>query len=327
MNHRFHVYGIGNAIMDLQLKVSEQDLIALDLRKGGMTLVAVEDQKRFLEYFHGYDLNQASGGSGANTVIAISQLGGKVAYGCLVGDDRFGDQYEKEMNSLGVFLHNKAVPKETTGTCVILISPDAERTMNTHLGASARFSEEHISKECIAQAQWLYVEGYLFSTETGQQAIRKAIEVAKASSTKVALTFSDAFIVNAFNQSLSEAVSQADLIFANLTEARAFTGTSGENEVFSKLKEAAPNAIMTLSERGSKVFFEGQDYTIPPFPTQAIDDTGAGDIYAAGFLYGITNQQSPLEAGKLASFLASKVVAQLGPRLRGNVRQLVTEMP
>ena len=325
MNRRFHVYGLGNAIMDLQLKAKDSDLEKLKLLKGGMKLVEPEDQKALLEHLHGYDIHQASGGSAANTMIAIAQLGGFVAYGCVVGDDLYGNFYLEEMEQLGVLLHTLPLPGRTTGTCVILVTPDAERTMNTHLGASVELDEEHVNEELIADSEWIYIEGYLFSQASGQRVVKRAIELAVKHKTKIAMTFSDGFIVDVFGGPLREAAQSADLVFANFTEASKFTGATNPDEVYSKFAASFPAAVMTMSEKGARVRFEGKDYLIPPFPTKAVDDTGAGDMFAGGFLYGLSEGMEPEEAGRLACYLASRVVSQLGPLLQCDVKELLSK--
>ncbi|MCB0323795.1 MAG: adenosine kinase [Bdellovibrionales bacterium] len=323
LNPKFDVYGIGNAIMDLQLKVAEDDLERFELEKGAMRLVDVDQQQRLIEYFHGQALNQASGGSAANTMIALSQLGGRAAYGCLVGDDAFGKFYFSEMRDLAVELHTKPVQGKVTGTCVILVTPDAERTMNTHLGASADLSASDVSEELISQSKWLYVEGYLFTSEGGQGAVRRAVSLAKKHNVRVAVTFSDGFIVDVFGEPLRETVRQADLVFANLNEAQRYTGITDENKAFLALCDEAANVVMTMSERGARVRYDGQTEFIEATPVQAEDDTGAGDMFAGGFLYGVTHGLDGRQAGSLACFLAGKVVSQMGPRLQCDVRKLV----
>ena len=197
--------------------------------------------------------------------------------------------------------------------------------MNTHLGASIELDEKDVSAELIEASKWLYVEGYLFSQPSGQRVAKRAISYAKECGTKVAVTFSDGFIVEFFGEALRAAVAQADLAFANFNEARKFTGAEEENEVFQRLSQAVPTAVMTLSERGARISDSGNEYFIPPFKTQAVDDTGAGDMFAGGFLYGLTHGHSVEESGRLACYLASRVVSQLGPRLECDVRELLSK--
>ena len=322
----YNVYGLGNALLDLQLHASEHDLATLGLSKGGMSLVDVEGLARILDHFSAASPHMASGGSVANTMIAISQLGGRGAFSCLVGDDAHGRHYRTEMEELGITVHTEPVPEGATGTCVVLITPDAERTMSTSLGVNADFGPENVSADLVACSDWVYIEGYLFSTEKGRAAVRRALELAQAAGTRVALTFSDSFIVESFGEPLRDAVRRADLVFANHIEARAFTEEEDEDEVFAKVRTAAPNVIMTLHERGARADFGGQEHFFEPFKVEAVDATGAGDMFAGGMLYGITNEHTVPEAGRLACFLASRVVSQLGPRLQADMGELLKEL-
>lgn len=322
----FNVYGLGNALLDLQLHASEQDLEALKLAKGGMTLVDIDQRGRILDRFADERPHMASGGSVANTMIALSQLGGRGAFSCLVGDDAHGRHYRDEMEALGIKVHTEPVSGGATGTCVVLITPDAERTMSTTLGVSAEFGPEQVSEDLIARSEWIYIEGYLFSAEPGRAAVRRALELAERHDTQVALTFSDTFIVETFGEPLREAARRSDLIFANHLEARAYTGEQDEDRVFASVRDAAPNVIMTLHERGARADFGGQEHFFEPFKVQAVDETGAGDMFAGGILYAITNRHEIPEAGRLACFLASRVVAQLGPRLEADFAELLTQL-
>jgi sugar/nucleoside kinase (ribokinase family) len=321
----FDVYAIGNAIMDIQLQGKSSDLATLGLEKGSMQLVDVDTQKKILTYFENANTHQASGGSAANTVIALAQLGGLSAYGCLLANDSMGQEYASEMKHIGVALHNEPVLNEVTGSSVIIITEDAERTMNTHLGVSATFSDAHVCEEHMSRASWLYIEGYLFASVPGQKAIEKAIACAKKHNVKIAITFSDTFVISFFREPLAKAVSEASLIFANAHEAQAFTGLSDEEAVFASLTAQVPNVVMTLSDRGSWVRYEGVSEYVPGTKVTAVDATGAGDMYAGGFLYGITRGMSGLESGKIANFLAGKVVSQLGPRIHGDLKQILSQ--
>lgn len=322
MTKEFDVIALGNAIVDLQLRISEEEFNQLSLTKAGMKLVETNEQEELLKKLSKHSINQASGGSAANTIIAISQLGGKTAYNCVVGDDSLGEFYTKELKELGVSVEAKKV-NDKTGTSVILITPDAERTMNTHLGASAHMDQDFVSEEKIAKANWLYIEGYLFSSESGQRAVTKAISFAKKHNVKIAVTLSDGFIVEYFSKPLNEALKEAELVFANLNEASKYTGLDEEEAVFHKYSSQFPIAVMTLSEKGARVSYQNKTYFIPPYQAKAIDDTGAGDIFAGAFLYGLTSNMDIEETGKLSCYLASKVVSQLGPRLKVDLKEVI----
>lgn len=326
MSKKFDVYGIGNALVDVQFQVTEQALQDLGLAKGGMQLADTAEQNTVLEYCNSLPPHRASGGSAANSMIAIAQLGGRAAYGCLVGDDELGRFYFDEMQSLGVALHTPPLGGEQTGTCVILITPDAERTMNTHLGASGIFHVEHVTEDALKQATWLYIEGYLFSTDGGREAIRQAIGLAKKHNVNISLTFSDRFIVEVFGDALRAAVAECDLVFANEQEASAYVGREKTADIFPLFQDSAPNVVMTRSEKGVWGKVGGTSFQVDAFPVQAIDATGAGDMFAGAFLYALTHKYPAEDAARLSCFLSSKIVSQLGARLHGDVRALMQEM-
>ena len=317
------VYGIGNAIMDLQLSISDEEFSPLELEKGSMNLVDEAQQQALLAKLSSHQVHTASGGSAANTVIALAELGAKSAYCCLVGNDEFGSKYLSEMQELGILTHVAARPDAVTGSSLILITPDAERTMNTNLGVSAELSPAEVDSSVLKDSEWLYVEGYLFASPTGAQAAAEAIKIAKEHNVKVAITFSDGFIVEVFGDNLRAAVKQADLVFANLNEGQAYTGKQEPQEVFAALASQGAMVALTMSENGALVGTSEQHEHVSAHPVEAVDATGAGDMFAGGFLYGITSGLSTAESGRIACYLGSEVVAQLGPRLKGNLHDLL----
>lgn len=320
-----HVYGMGNAIMDLQVSISEEKFSELGLQKSSMNLVDVEQQMRLLEGFLGGSVHKASGGSAANTIIALSQLGASTAYACVVGDDDFGEAYLREMSEIGVKTHTQPVANSVSGTSVILITPDAERTMNTHLGVSAKMDASHIDEEVLSSSEWLYIEGYLFASPTAVEAVRRATAIAKEHGVKIAITFSDAFIIEAFREQVRETVAASDLVFANIVEAKAYTGAADAERAFAALAGEVGLVALTMSEDGAIVGTKSESARITAPAISEVDATGAGDMFAGGFLYGLTHGHTVEQSGKLACFLGSMVVSQLGPRLAGDVRELVEQ--
>lgn len=324
---KFDVYGIGNALVDLQVRGTDEDLEKLGLTKGAMRLVNQADQQRIIANLSGKDISHSSGGAAANSMIALAQLGGRAAYGCIVANDERGEFYLEEMTTLGVTIQNKPVEGgEPTGTSLVIITPEGERTMNTHLGATAQFGPEHVNEELLKNSEWLFVEGYLFANEKGQAAISRAIDLAKMHNVKVALTFGDTFVPEVFRNAVDKASEDADLILANVSEAKAFTGAKDEEEVFGLLEKICSKAVMTLSERGAWIFWEGEVVKLPAFRTNVVDATGAGDMFAGAFLWGIVKGHTPQKSAELACFLASKVVSQLGARLRADTKELAKEI-
>lgn len=326
MARKFDVYGVGNAIIDLQLKVTEADIVNLKLEKGAMRLVDGEEQRKLFSYLGAKTEKQSSGGSAANTMIAVAGLGGSVAYACTVGSDAFGEFYFEEMKQLGVSLHTKPKDGMQTGTSVILVTPDAERTMNTNLGASVALEPTDLNEEQIASSTWLYVEGYLFAQENGRAVAQRAIELAKRHGTKVAVTFSDGFIVDVFREPLEKALSSADLIFANLNEGSRYTGKTAKSDILSELGKKVPNFVLTLGSEGVVCRYEGQESSVSAYPVKSVDETGAGDMFAGAFLYAITHGWDSERASRLGCYLASRVVSQLGPRLEGDLKRFRDEL-
>ena len=312
----FQICGLGNAIVDIFLEVSEAEFAQLGFERGGMRLVEQADQKALLERYQKHEPKLVSGGSVANSIIAFSQLGGQAAFIGCVGDDRYGLFYSKEFEELGIDIGNPIIVNEGTGTCLCIITPDAERTMRTCLAVSSHLAARHVDADRVKKSDWLFIEGYVFANpDTGQTAIREAIKIAKESGTKVAITCSDAFVVNVFGDALREALKQTDLFFCNETEACAVTGASTAEDAFNKLNASIPSVVVTNGPHGAYVRHDGVKAHVPAFPSQPKDLTGAGDMFAGAFLYGITHGVSPEKAARGAGFLSHKVISQIGARL------------
>ena len=203
----FHVCGLGNALVDIFVDVSDEELAALGFERGSMRLVEAAEQKLLLDRFKDREPRLVSGGSVANSTIAFSQLGGQAAFIGCVGDDRYGLFYANEFEELDIDIGNPVIVGEPTGTCLSIVTPDAERTMRTCLAVSSHLAARHVDEECIKNADWLFIEGYVFANpQTGQGAIREALRLAKKYGVKVAVTCSEAFIVNVFGDAFREAL-------------------------------------------------------------------------------------------------------------------------
>ena len=322
MKKDIQLCGLGNALVDLQFEVSDQEIARLGIAKGTMTLTDWSSQNEILKKLSGVNHNKCSGGSAANTVIAFSKFGGKAAYTTNLGNDDFGHFYANEFKELGIVLQTEHLEEHPTGICLVLISPDAERTMMTYLGASASISSDHINRDIIARSEWLYIEGYEFSSENGTEASFKAMEYALENKTKIAITFSDHFITESAREDLLKVAEKSDLIFCNDVEAMSFTKKENVDEAFKHLCERYKNIVVTKGIKGSVINWNSEVFEIPSFKTNAIDTTGAGDMYAAGFLYGIISSGSPEKAGLIASYAASRVVSQYGARLNKNHKEI-----
>jgi sugar/nucleoside kinase (ribokinase family) len=317
----YHVCGLGNAIVDIFLEMGDEELAGLGFEKGTMRLVEPAEQKGLLDRFQRHEPRLVSGGSVANSVIALSQLGGTSAFIACVGDDRYGLHYVEEFEQLKIELAPPALVNETTGTCLCIITPDAERTMRTCLAVASHLAAHHVNPDIVASSEWLFIEGYVFANpETGQSAIREAIRVAKSAGVKIAVTCSDAFVPNVFGGPFREALQSADLLFCNATEAQSVAGGSSAQEAFGRLKGTVPNAVVTDGPNGVFLRFGGKEYHVGAFPCQPRDLTGAGDMLAGSFLYGITHEIAPEKAARAANYMAMKVITQVGARLHHGAR-------
>src|SRR5262249_29612211 len=232
----FKLCGLGNALVDIFLEVSESEFASLGFQRGGMQLVDLAEQKQLLERYQKHEPKLVSGGSVANSTIAFSQLGGSAAFIGCVGDDRYGIFYSSEFEELGIDIGNPIIVNESTGTSICIITPDAERTMRTCLAVSSHLSARHVEERRIRNSEWLFIEGYVFANpNTGQTAIREAIRLAKHHGTKIAITCSDAFVPQVFGDVLGEALKDADLFFCNEGEARTIAKANSAEQAFLKL--------------------------------------------------------------------------------------------
>ena len=329
-NKTIQLCGIGNGLVDMQFRVSDAIITKLpNIAKSEMRLIEELEQISTISLLKNIVPNRCSGGSATNTLYAFAQFGGKGAYLTSVGDDGNGKYYYNELDSVGIKYKNNIIKDKATGTCLVLITPDGERTMLTCLAASQYFGLEHLDEELIATSEWLYIEGYKFTEKEGKESIFKAIEIAKNNNTKIAITASDVFIINTCRDNFMSALSNADLIFCNQNEASAITNTTAPDNIFNKLKQLCKNVVMTMGANGSVAFIEDKKYTFDAVRSNVIDTTGAGDMYAAGFLYGMLNfeNEDKIErAGKLASLASSEIVSQLGARYSRSLQKLIASV-
>lgn len=327
---KYHVFGIGNAIVDIVTEVEFDFFQKHNIEKGVMTLV---DDKRQLELMKAIDMKKSKmsgGGSAGNTIVAATQFGAKTFFLGLVAADDLGRFFLDDLKNHGVDtnLTPDRCPPGHSGRCLVMTSPDANRTMNTFLGVSSFISPEHLDEQAIVDSEYVYLEGYLVPSPKGLEALKEAKRIAERNRVLVALTFSDPSMVKYFSAQMNEIVgASVDLLFCNEEEAMIFTGTSSLLDARAKLREVAKRFVITLGENGAMIF-DGDTYVnIEPYRVTAVDTNGAGDMFAGAFLYGITHGHSFADAGKLASLASSKVVTQWGPRLEtGQVRRILGEL-
>lgn len=323
---QYDVYGVGNALVDMEYKVSPEQLAEAGVSKGVMTLVDETQQASIIESLGAHECNRGSGGSAANTIIAVSQFGGESFYSCRVADDEFGHFYIDDLIHAGVTtnIHPARMGAGVTGKCLVFVTPDADRTMNTFLGVSADISPDDVDESAIAESKYLYIEGYLVSGESTLSAGLYAIAEAAKVGTKVALSLSDPNMVNFFKPAMLKLIGAGvDLLFANEDEAKGMADTDDFSAALDYLTSIAKEFVVTRGPNGAVVFDGRQFITIDSVPTQAIDTVGAGDIFAGAYLYGITHDMNHQKAGTLAAHAAAKLVASFGPRLTAEQAQTV----
>lgn len=318
LSKKYDVYGIGNAIVDIVTEVDHDFFTQNEIEKGVMTLV---DEKRQHHLMKAIDMKRSrmsGGGSAGNTVVAINQFGGQSFYSCLVAKDELGKFFLEDLKRNGVDtnLKHENCPEGITGKCLVMTSPDAQRTLNTFLGVSSFLSPDQLDEKAIINSAYVYLEGYLVASPKGLEAMKEAKKIAERNKVFTALTFSDTSMVKYFSKQMEEIVgASVDLLFCNEEEAMTFTGTNSVAEAREKLKQVAKRFAITLGANGAMIFDGDTFIQIEPYKVKAIDTNGAGDMFAGAFLYGITHKHSYAEAGKIASLASSRVVSQFGPRL------------
>ncbi len=322
---KYHVYGIGNALVDKEFEVSESFLAENNIEKGIMSLIEKEQQELLLATLkQRFGLKKrAGGGSAANTIVAISQFGGSTFYACKVADDETGDFYMKDLAIAGVTTKLDQIKGEgVTGKCLVMVTNDAERTMNTYLGITSDFSENDLHLEELKNSEYLYIEGYLVTSDASRNAALKAREVASHNNVKTAFTFSDPAMVTYFKEGVTEIIgSGVDVLFCNEDEAKIYTGKNKLEDAISELSKIADKIIVTLGSKGAKVITADKHVNVEVSKVNAIDTNGAGDMFAGAFMYGLTQGLSDRDAGMLASESAARIVATFGARLDKQVQQ------
>ncbi|MFM7550236.1 MAG: adenosine kinase [Cyanobacteriota bacterium] len=318
------VVGIGNAIVDVLVQAEERFLTDHGLTKGTMALVD-EAQAERLYACLGPGL-ETSGGSAANTLAGIAQLGGRAGFIGRVRDDQLGGIFAHDIRSVGARYETPAATSgPSTARCLILVTPDAQRTMCTYLGASVGLHPDDLDLAMVAEARLLYLEGYLWDSDEAKQAFIAAAEVARAHGGEVALSLSDAFCVERHRDSFQELVDgHVDILFANEMEITSLYRANSFEEAAEAVRGRCRIAALTRSELGSLILRGEDTITVEPLSLgPLVDTTGAGDLYAAGFLHAYTQGQSLEACGRLGSLCAGAVVTQLGPRPQGSLKQLV----
>jgi sugar/nucleoside kinase (ribokinase family) len=316
---KYDVYGIGNALVDMEFEIEEEFITKAKIAKGLMTLVDEARQHEITSTLHGIAHKRTSGGSAANTMIAVSEFGGKSFYSCKVANDETGEFYLKDLleNGVETNLCSRTLEAGITGKCIVLITPDSDRTMNTFLGITSNFSTKELVEENLKNSNYLYIEGYLVASPTGKEAMIEAKKIAEANDVKTSICFSDVSMVKFFGDGLKEVIGNGvDLLFCNEAEAYAYTNTENLKEAANEIKKIAKTFAITLGPKGALVYDGKDEILVPTLKVDAIDTNGAGDLFAGVMLYGINNGMTYEEAAKLGCYASARLVTQFGARLQ-----------
>ncbi|MBA7508484.1 5-dehydro-2-deoxygluconokinase [subsurface metagenome] len=322
---KYNAVGIGNAIVDVLANVEDDFLHEHNLRKGMMRLVDELEVKRLHTYIN--TVKEVSGGSAANTIAGLASLGNSAAFMGKVRDDPLGGSFEKGLKELGVnYCTKKAGSGQPTACCMVLTTPDAQRTMSTCLGISGSMGPEDIDETIISQSEIIYLEGYLWDRDEAKKAFKKAVRIARGTDGRVALSLSDSFCVKRHRVGFLDLVkNHIDILFANEEEIKSLFKTSTLEAAISGCRETKNICALTRSEKGSIIIFKDKTHMISPERNiNVVDTTGAGDLYASGFLHGLIKGLDLKSCGKIGSIIAAEVISHFGARPKVSLIELVS---
>ncbi|MEZ5447909.1 MAG: adenosine kinase [Thiolinea sp.] len=316
----YDVYGIGNALVDKEFEVSEAFLAEQGIEKGLMTLIDEQRHHSLLDSLQqSFGLKKRTGGgSAANTIVAISQFGAKTFYACKVANDEFGEFYKQDLHAAGVDTGLDRIDAQgVTGKCMVMVTPDAERTMNTFLGITADFSAAEVHFDELRTSRYLYIEGYLVTSDVSRAAVLEARRVAAEHGVRTAFTFSDPSMVTYFRAGVDEVLGDGvDILFCNYEEALIYAQTDDLEQAVATLLGKTRKLVITLGKQGALVAnADGSRTAVATEAVQALDTNGAGDMFAGAFLYGMTQNMSDAQAATLANRAAGRIVTLYGARL------------
>ena len=320
------VLGIGNAIVDILAKTDDETLNRLDLPKGHMQLISSEEADRLYDAMG--PATEKSGGSAANSCAGLAAFGGSAHFIGVVNDDQFGQVFAHDLNAIGVHYNTAPVSGDSsTARCLVMVTPDGERTMSTYLGASVELGADEIDEELVKTAKITYLEGYLFDPPQAKEAFYKAAEIAQGAGRRVALSLSDAFCVERHRDDFLKFIkSKVDVLFANEEEIKALFQVDDFTTAADLIRHEVELAALTQGAKGSMIIHGNISAASPAFDvSEVVDTTGAGDLYAAGFLYGLTHM-APLDVcGSLGALAASEVISHMGARPEADLVKLANQ--
>jgi sugar/nucleoside kinase (ribokinase family) len=320
---KYDVYGIGTPMVDVLCKVENRHLEKIGIPKGVMSLIDEKRAEHILNHIKKSNIISElhSGGDCPNTISSIGILGGNVVFSGVVGDDEFGKVIHKKLKESKVIPHIKKSGKKTA-SCIIMVTPDTERSMNTHLATCELYDLDCISREFLVNSKYLYVTAYMLDFPQQKKVLVEAMKIAKKHNVRIAFDMADPFVVQRHKEYMKKLISEyVNVLFANEEESKAFTGESDYNVALEKLSKMVDLAVIKLASKGAILKYKNKTIKIKPFKVKAIDSTGAGDNFAAGFLYGLTRGYSIEKSGKIASYVSSRIVMKLGTKLDSNIKK------
>lgn len=322
----YDIYGIGNALVDSEFRVDDRELAGLNVEKGTMTLIDAERRAELLRGLGELPGKRASGGSAANSMIAAAQMGARCFYSCKVAPDELGEFYLRDLRACAVESneHHSEANGHSTGTCLVLITPDAERSMSTYLGATADISSAELVLDALAKSQYFYIEGYLAASPTGRRAVTVARQTAREAGVKIALTLSDVNMIRFCREGLEELWSDGvDLLFSNEEEAKLMSGVENVRDVVEPLQKRTRSFVITRGKDGALVWDGQRVVEVAAVPVKPLDTNGAGDMFAGAVLSSLTRGLNLVAAAKLGTLAAGELIQHFGPRLPTEVTRKI----
>jgi sugar/nucleoside kinase (ribokinase family) len=315
----YDVYALGNALVDIEYHVDAHQLDSMQINKGVMTLIEESQHDSLVNYLGDRHEKMACGGSAANSLIAIAQMGGQGYFSCRVANDMTGQFFLQDLKKSGIDTNSHLNLDDVglSGKCLVFVTPDADRTMNTYLGVSADLDKTMVSEQAIKNSEFVYLEGYLVTGDKSREAVLLAKEYALKHKVRTALTLSDPTMMMYFRDGMMEMIGDGvDMLFANEEEAFELSGSKDIERTIEVMGNYAETFAITRGKEGAVIYDGHEIHYIAPHHVDAVDTLGAGDMFAGAFLYGLTHAMDYREAGKLASLASSKIVTQFGPRLQ-----------
>lgn len=318
----YDIYGIGNALVDSEFRVDDRELASLNVEKGTMTLIDADRRAELLRGLGELPGKRASGGSAANSMIAAAQMGSRCFYSCKVAPDELGEFYLRDLRACAVESneHHSDPDGHSTGTCLVLITPDAERSMSTYLGATADISTAELVLDALVKSKYFYIEGYLAASPTGRKAATVARQAARDAGVKIALTLSDVNMIRFCRDGLNELWSDGvDLLFSNEEEAKLMFGVDDVRNVVEPLQQRTKSFVITRGKDGALVWDGQRLVEVAAAPVKPLDTNGAGDMFAGAVLSCLTRGLNLVAAAKLGTLAAGELIQHFGPRLPSEV--------